>query len=94
MALTYGQARRILMEWHGGQGSAVYSVGSSGKMAERQGARDELDSDRRLVVLKPYNHDDPTQAVAELDAVIEWLDHIHEDIPRDKWIRAWDETPV
>lgn len=90
MALTNGQARRILAEWHGGQWSAVYSVMSSGKMDRRMDAIDELSAD--LDRHTPAKLDSTEHR--ELTAVIGWLSEVLHDMDRDEWIRAWDETPA
>lgn len=90
MALTYGQARRILAEWHGGQASPVYAVMSSGSMRYRSEAIDEL-----MTTLSAQPLTD-TQNIRELDAVIVWLQFRATlgAVPRDEWVNAWDDTPV
>jgi hypothetical protein len=37
-----GQARRIAMEWHGGQWTALYSFGSSGAIVDLEALRREI----------------------------------------------------
>lgn len=94
--ITIGQARRILMEWHGGQGTAVYSVGSTGKVNMLPETIEELEADRRSVAHDPGRWDDNGLCDRELAAVIEWLRSRRSlgSVPRDVWLAAWDDTPV
>lgn len=97
--ITIGQARRILSEWHGGQGSAVYSVASTGKMICRSDAIGELERDLRTVERAAHTGSDKDgRCRRELTAVIVWLqlrgDAGYGDVPLGEWLNAWDDTPV
>lgn len=62
--------RRVMYEWHGGQGSALYAAASSGLVADRDSLAAELRQCAMLAMHPdhtPFERHDSRQAIGEAD---------------------------
>ena len=81
-----GQARRIAMEWHGGQSSPLYSFGSCGAIDDLDRLRNEISRDLQTL--------DVGAERRELLALDKYVRNAGQRERVPGWSGLWDETTV
>ncbi len=85
--ITDGKARRIAMEWHGGQSSLLYSFGSCGAIVDLERLSREIEYNARNIAV-----DSPDTERNELLALDAYVRSIGERGPVSGWATLWDES--
>jgi hypothetical protein len=86
MVINDGQARRIAMEWHGGQSSALYSFGSCGAVIDLERLRNEISRDLQQL--------DVGIERRELLALDKYVRNAGRRPEVPGWSRLWDDSAV